>query len=123
VIVAVGDAIRGIDVFDKPTTLALYWDGLCAGYALDAIGTRVAAPPPILADAQTFATRVVGASLSDELPAGLGTTATILADGIVGHALRWDGTPVHVAAFMDETGAGTPPSSVRPIRRRRGRSA
>jgi hypothetical protein len=29
-----------VDLFDKPATLAAYWDGLMAGYALDALGGR-----------------------------------------------------------------------------------
>src|SRR5437667_173742 len=37
VLVVTGGGVLALDLFDKPSTLAAYWDGLLAGYALDAV--------------------------------------------------------------------------------------
>ena len=44
VVVAVGGVVRGIDCFDKESTLAAYWQGLVAGYAIDALQVPEGAP-------------------------------------------------------------------------------
>ncbi|MGH9039572.1 MAG: ARPP-1 family domain-containing protein [Acidimicrobiia bacterium] len=111
VIVAAGEHIVSLDLFDKPETLALYWDGLVAGYAVEAIGTT----PPMLseADARAFVDRVLGAPATDAPGVALGTELH-LADGrLTGSALAWEGSLVHVAAF--ETSASRPDG---PIERR-----
>ena len=52
VAVAIGGTLRGFDCFDKPSTLAVYWDSLVAGYALDAVGSQhAAAPAPAVVEA------------------------------------------------------------------------
>jgi len=97
VVVAVGASVRGIDLFDNPTTLATYWPGLVQGYAMDALG----APKGEVAitDAEAFVEQVRTAPVSPHDAVGLGQDL-VIGDGVVaGHALEWDGTVVHLAAF------------------------
>lgn len=118
VIVAVGDTVRSIDAFDKPETLAAYWDGLVAGYALDAIGVAPSAAPPVIA-AERFAAQVLATAATPGPTIGLGTTSTLTGDGVVGHTLEWDAI-VHMSAFVDDTAPDAGRMAARPIRRRRG---
>jgi hypothetical protein len=124
VAVAIGGTVRGLDSFDKPETLAAYWDGLTAGYALDAIGAT-AADAPSLGAVGVLVARLHAADATETPNPGLGRTSILRGDGVVGHALEWDGVRVHTTAFVDET----PPTNVasattgrraRPIRRQRG---
>lgn len=111
VIVAAG-GILSLDLFDKPATLAAYWDGLLAGYAFEAAGAPPAAVT--LADAEAFAARVLAAATTAVPATGLGTEVHLGSDDVAGGALVWEGAVVHLAAFDDRT---APPA--RPIHRRR----
>jgi hypothetical protein len=94
VIVATANGAICLDLFDKPGTLATYWDGLLAGYALDAL--EAGAPHFDQADAEAFVVRILAA----EIPAvGLGTELHIGAGDLTGGALTWAGAVVHLAAF------------------------
>ena len=104
VIVAVGGKVRGIDLFDKPSTLAAYWDGLVAGYALDAL--RTPAADVTVADAQAFLDRLDGAVDDVSAATGLGFDHDLAGDGVAGHALEWEGAHVHLAAFATDGGGG-----------------
>ena len=142
VAVAIGATVRGFDCFDKPSTLAVYWDSLVAGYALDAVGAPVdAAPAPAVVEAVAqaaaaaprspgapaglgdSATAAATAPRASGAPAGLGDSATFASDVIVGTELRWFDAYVHVSAFVDETVRSSDPAGsrarpVRPIRPR-----
>ena len=124
VAVAIGGTLRGFDCFDKPSTLAVYWDSLTAGYALDAIGAPdAAAPAPAGVEALVMGVRT--APRTPTATAGLGDGATLAGDGVVGTELRWEGAFVHISAFVDETVQTADPAdatTVRPIRRRPPRS-
>ena len=106
VVVAVGGVVRGIDCFDKESTLAAYWQGLVAGYALDALQAPEGAPTVEAAD--SFIARVLAADGATSPAVGLGRDHVITGDGVTGHALEWDGAIVHLAAFAT-TGTGRPP--------------
>ena len=55
VLVVTGGGVVALDLFDKPSTLAAYWDGLLAGYALDAVDNPGAGPAAFEpADARAF---------------------------------------------------------------------
>jgi hypothetical protein len=97
VVVAIGGAVRGLDMFDKPSTLASYWDSLVAGYAIDAL--RAPSQTPSLDDAEQFAVRVVTAADSPAPAVGLGREHLLAGAGVTGQALEWDGGVVHLAAF------------------------
>ena len=97
VVVAVGGEVRGLDVFDKPSTLAAYWDSLVAGYAIDAL--HAGSQTPSLDDAAQFVARVLAAPDSPALAVGLGREHLLAGVGVTGHALEWGGGVVHLAAF------------------------
>ncbi len=87
VVVAVGGELRGLDAFDKPSTLASYWDSLVTGYAIDALRESDTAAPTT-ADAERFLARV-GTATDTRIPAvGLGVGHALSGDGIDGQALE-----------------------------------
>ena len=103
-----------LDLFDKPATLAAYWDGLLAGYALDALGgrstdTRRGADANEVfdsAEARAFLDRVLGSDATEAEAVALGTEVHFGDDDVTGGALIWDGAVVHLAAFGDVGAAG-----------------
>jgi hypothetical protein len=97
VIVAIGSTVRSLDLFDKPDTLAAYWDGLVRGYAMDALGQPDATAT--LADAKAFAAVLGEARLTEAPGAGLGVELHLRSHQVVGSGLRWDGAVCHLAAF------------------------
>jgi ARG and Rhodanese-Phosphatase-superfamily-associated Protein domain len=64
VVVAVGATVRGVDWFDKSSTLAAYWTGLLSGYAIDALHTPAASVT--IAHAEAFLARVLKADTTTE---------------------------------------------------------
>ena len=112
VVVAVGSTVRGIDVFDKASTLATYWPGLVQGYAIDALHD---APGEVaITDAEAFVDQVRSAPVSPHDAAGLGRDLAIGDDSVAGHALEWEAAMVHLAAFATATASGGEPN--RPAR-------
>ena len=113
VAVAVGSRVIGLDLFDTPDTLEAYWDGLLAGYALDAIGQ-----PAVKANGaavREFVEATVRAEGRETEAVGLGRELHLAADGVTGFALRWEGAVVHLAAFATDE---TPPARHSPPIRR-----
>ncbi len=100
VIVAVAGRVRGIDWFDKASTLAAYWSGLVQGYAVDALHVRGDAPS--ITDAEAFVERVRGTETTSAPAVGLGQDQVIDGSGVAGHALEWEGAVVHLAAFATD---------------------
>jgi hypothetical protein len=110
VLAVTASGIVALDLFDKPATLAAYWDGLLAGYALDAVGGRAvatgaragAATDPASFDrsaAATFLGRVLGSPATESAAVALGTEVHFGDDDVTGGALVWEGAVVHLAAF------------------------
>ncbi|HET7651629.1 MAG TPA: DUF6569 family protein [Acidimicrobiales bacterium] len=105
VVVAIDGVVRAVDVFDRPETLALYWNSLMAGYALDAVvdGDRPAVDAVDGAvggaDVDGFLARLAAADVSVTPGVGLGEEVHVRGDDVVATGLRWDGTLVHLAAF------------------------
>ena len=100
VAVAIDGVVRAVDVFDRPETLALYWDSLLAGYALDAVvDGRERAARTSDADVDAFLARLEAADVSVTPGVGLGDELHVRGDDVVATGLRWDGTLVHLAAF------------------------
>lgn len=102
VIVASGRGLVTLDLFDKPSTLATYWDGLLSGYALDALG--VDAPVFDRADAERFLERVLGTTATEATPVGAGRELHLGDETVTGGALVWDDAVVHLAAFATPQG-------------------
>jgi hypothetical protein len=99
-----------LDLFDKPSTLAAYWDGLLAGYALDAVGgrsgrtaggegDRTGSAAFAANDAEAFLDQVLGAPATEATAVALGTEVHFGDDDVTGGALVWDRAVVHLAAF------------------------
>jgi hypothetical protein len=104
---AVGDEVVGIDLFDRPATLARYLRAVVSGHALDA----PSGPPG--PDAFRAITRLlallaaVGETGGETGPgAGLGEEVLIRGPEVVGIGLRYGGSLVHLAAFPTPTGVG-----------------
>jgi hypothetical protein len=103
--VTAGGAVA-LDLFDKPATLAVYWDGLLAGYALDALGGRpvgagggtepMAFGAP---EAEAFLGQVLGSEATEAPAVALGTEIHFGDDDVTGGGLVWEGAVVHLAAF------------------------
>ena len=122
-----------LDLFDKPSTLAVYWDGLLAGYAFDALGGRGghtagredggAGPRTFAAtDARAFLDRVLGSPATEATAVALGTEVHFGDDDVTGGALVWDAPsstsppsepcsprPAPEAALASRRPAGAPP--------------
>jgi nucleoside-diphosphate-sugar epimerase len=111
VILAIGDTVRGIDFFDKASTLAAYWPGLVQGYAVDALHVQPA--DVTIADAEAFIAQVLTAEATTADAVGLGRDLVIADAAVAGNALEWDDAVVHLAAFASPTTTEQP----RPARR------
>jgi len=75
-----------------------YWDGLVAGYAIDAL--RAPAGAASVRNAEAFVARVAGATDTPRRAVGLGVDHTLDGDGVAGHSLEWKRAVVHLAAFV-----------------------
>src|SRR5207249_10928990 len=94
VLVASPGGMVVLDLFDKPETLAAYWDGLLSGYALDALGghpgdagrTRTAGPPATFGadEAGTFLAQVLDAPATEAAAVALGTEVHFGDDDVPG---------------------------------------
>lgn len=122
VAVAVGGTVSALDLFDKPETLASYWDSLLAGYALDALTTRAASAAAgagravstkatlratLLDDVHRFLHRLLDAPATEVANPGLGTRSVVSGDGVVASVLEWGGAVVHCSAFATADGGRT----------------
>jgi len=97
VAVAVGGRVTSIDLFDRGTTMAAYWDSLVRAYALDAVGVcGDAVPPGRNAVLEVFeALRV--AQTRTVAGVGLGHEIHATGPGVTAGALVWDDVCVHLA--------------------------
>jgi hypothetical protein len=99
VLAVTADGVVAMDLFDKPATLAAYWDGLLAGYALDAVDDAGGAALSGPADARAFLDAILAAPATETDAVALGTELHFGDDAVTGGALVWDGAVVHLAAF------------------------
>ena len=100
VVCTIGSEVVGLDLFDKPTTLARYLRGIVAGHALDASGS-VRSPDGIRA-IERFLTKVDAAER--DCGAGVGLGEEILLRGSVsGVGLTLGKDLVHLAAFPNHS--------------------
>lgn len=107
---AIGRRIACLDLFDKPTSLAAYWDALVAGYALDALGECEAATQ--VADVESFLAQVSEADVFTTGGIGMGINLNLSSERINGLGFEWTRSMVHLAAFAEPP----TPSRRRPIR-------
>ncbi|MCY4572634.1 MAG: hypothetical protein OXF01_07500 [Gemmatimonadetes bacterium] len=92
----------GLDLFDRPATLAAFLPKLVRSYAIDVLGRRGrqddGSPD---GDAPSFIQRILAGSIDDHPAVGLGRDVGVVGDGVVAGALVADGTVVHLTAFAD----------------------
>jgi hypothetical protein len=116
VAVVTDGCVRMIELFDRADTLADYWDGLVAGYALEASLTSKV-DDEATPDVQSFLAHLAAAAATDTDAVGLGREVHLESDGVHGVALTWEGRPVHVCAFAVSDHSSAPRSEL--SRRRR----
>jgi len=103
---AIAGRIAGMDLFDKPATLAKLWPKLARGYALDALEEKDEAAQPVTREAVRHWLQ----SLAD-VPShvtkspGLGHDVRLRNDLIVGSCLVVEQCPVHAELFALEANA------------------
>lgn len=96
VVCTIGDRVIGMDLFDKPATLAWYLRGIVAGHVLDA-------PPEgpdsdAIRSVERFLRQVNSASRDSGRGVGLGQELGLSGE-VTGIGLTYEGSLVHVAAF------------------------
>jgi hypothetical protein len=114
VLAVAGGCVLALDVFDRASTLADYWDRLVRGYALDALGAEPVASAEDAASATAFwgeLTHPDNDATAHE-GVGLGIDVILTSPRTVANALTWGRAVVHLAAFPRER------SGHRPDRRR-----
>lgn len=99
VLVARGEQIVGMDLFDSPSTLAALWDRLRDAYFLDALRDRKELPPLSEECARAFLDRVSTAARARRSALALGDELEIVGDELVGAALLYAGKVCHLSAF------------------------
>lgn len=85
-VVAIGGRCVSAEVFDRPETLAGYWDEILAAIALD-VPARVDGRRPSIAAALRFVRRVLKADVERAPGVGLGTEYRFTSDRIAAQAL------------------------------------
>lgn len=95
--------IAAVDLFDRPETLAAYWDGVVTGYAVDALGAPATAAMTDAEVRDTFADlvdRLLAAPAVEAPGAGLGATVHVSDGDLQASLLVVDGAVVHLAALV-----------------------
>ncbi len=96
---AVGGHIAGVDLFDRPSTLAKLWPKLIRAYAIDALeeqaGEATVTPEAVR---QWLGTALAAKAQAFKSP-GVGDDVRLEGDALVGAGLVVDDHPVHVELF------------------------
>ncbi|HJT78374.1 MAG TPA: DUF6569 family protein [Gemmataceae bacterium] len=103
---ALGGRIAGLDLFDRPSTLAKLWPKLVGAYAIDALEGPGSAEAPVTPEAVCAWLRSAAAAKTESFASpGLGEDVRLEGAGVVGAGLVVEGQPVHVELFA-ESGVG-----------------
>ena len=89
VIVAIGDRCVSAELFDRPETLAAFWDEIIASIALD-VPKRIDGPRPSVSRALRFLRRVLRAEVESTPGVGLGTEYRFRSERIAAQGLAVD---------------------------------
>jgi hypothetical protein len=101
VLMARGDRVVGMDLFDSPDTLQSLWERLSDAYFFDALRNRRRRRKASRKSAQQFL-QEIAARVKPRVPAlGLGDELEIAGDEVVGGALLYSGRVCHLAAFTE----------------------
>ena len=99
---ALGNAICGLDAFDKPATFAKLLPKLVRSYGIDAMeqgGNNTAAPDAEAVDA--FLKNLVKGEIGEHPAVGLGADIRIEARGIIAGGLVAESSLLHIAVFAE----------------------
>jgi hypothetical protein len=105
VVTMIDGEVRGMELFDRASTLASYWPSLVQGFAVDAVLEEAVArgatfeAHDLVASVERFLARIADARVERLPGVGLGETVTIDGDGLVGTGLQWNGRSLHLAVF------------------------
>lgn len=102
VVCTIDDEVVGLDLFDRPTTLASYLRGIVAGHALDASGSTNS--PDAIGAIERFLAQVDATGRDSAAGVGLGDEI-LLRGGVSGVGLSYDRCLVHLAAFPNQSGS------------------
>lgn len=116
VVFAIGDQRLGLDVFDKPETLAAMLPKLVRSYGIDALdrgryGGDEGRPPDSKAAVEELLDNIRGASYEDHEAVCMGRDVLITADQLAAGALVVDDAVVHLTAFATLVPARTAPDT------------
>ena len=114
---AIGGRVAGVDLFDRPATLAKLWSKLLQAYAIAALEVGAAGAPPVQAgtppvqagtppitegDAGRWVRAAARARADAFQSPGEGHDVRLRGEGLVGAALIVEDQPVHVEMFAAE---------------------
>ena len=100
VVCTIGDEVVGLDLFDKPATLARYLRGIVAGYALDA--PRLESSNGVINSIERFFAAIEASGRDTAAGIGLGEEILLLGH-IAGVGLSYGDCLVHLAAFPNQS--------------------
>ena len=98
VLLASGDRVLGMDLFDSPKTLSAVWKRLSDSYFFDAARDGQQKPQASLEIARGFLTRVAGRARPRVPALGLGEELEIAGVGVVGAALLYADKVCHLGS-------------------------
>ena len=88
-----------IDLFDRRSTLAVYWQSLISGYLLDALIVASRRPHPPVDAVGALVNSLNVRSWHRRAAVGLGEEAHLHDRDLAATALAWNDTIIHLAAF------------------------
>ncbi len=97
-IFALGHRVVGMEVFDRPGTLAQLWHKLLLSYAMEAVALKTT-PSVTPETAEAWLASVAEAEMQEFPSPGLGSEVRIDGPRIVGGSLACSGEAVHIYAF------------------------
>ena len=110
----VGGQRYGLDLFDRPATLAAFLPKLVRSYAIDTLGRRRRRRGDSLeGEARGFLNRIVEGTYDDHPAVGLGRDVGAVGEGMVAGALVTGRTVVHLTAFAEPVGLRQEPAADR----------
>jgi hypothetical protein len=102
---AFGGEVRGMDLFDRPETLAKLWPKLIRSYAIDALGfSNPGGSLPRAAEVETLFRSAVSAQVDVFKSPGLGEDLRLESQDLLGAALMVDRRPIHLELFRQLVG-------------------
>jgi hypothetical protein len=103
---AIAGRLAGMDLFDKPTTLAKLWPKLARAYALDALEEKEDATPSVTCDAvRQWLDALAEVPTHISKSPGLGHDVRLCNEKLVGCCLIVEQSPIHTELFVLDASA------------------